>query len=188
VLGAFAWLSTNGGVTLYDAQGPQADGSSRQEFMRDLLADPHFNEVTIDRTLQQLAIEQMRRDPLRVLRLAGLKFLRTWNPVPNVAEYRAGIAAQVGAVYTVVTLLLALVGLIRAATVRLRRYQLTFWRINPGPRTFHALVWLPVICFTLVHCIYIGSVRYRIPLMPFVALAASTAAARPMAEQQRRNE
>ena len=39
----------------------------------------------------------------------------------------------------------------------------------------HLLLWLPVLYFTLVHCVFVGSLRYRVPLMPFVSIAAATA-------------
>jgi hypothetical protein len=93
-----------------------------------------------------------------VLRLAGVKLRRTWSPIPNVAEYRSGAVATVGAVYTIVVLLGAVAGL-----ARLR-----------GRRTARALLWVPVVYFTLVHCVYIGSVRYRVPLMPLLAIAAAS--------------
>lgn len=178
VLGSSAWLSTNGGVTLYDAQGPQADGSSNQAFLQELPDLRGLDEVTIDRTLQRLAGRQMRSHPDNVLRLAGLKFLRTWSLTPNVAEYRGGSAALVSAAYTLVVLVGAAIGLARAAALRLRPHQLTFWRLAPGLRSFHALLWLPVVYFTLLHCVYIGSLRYRVPLMPFLALATATSVAR----------
>jgi 4-amino-4-deoxy-L-arabinose transferase-like glycosyltransferase len=160
VLGSFAWLSTNGGVTLYDAQGPQADGSSNQAFLQDTPAFRRLDEVTLDRTLARRAAEQMRADPARVLRLAGVKLVRTWSPIPNVAEYRRGAIAFVGAVYTLAVLLGAVAGLARPA----------------GRRAWHALLWVPVVYFTLVHCVYIGSVRYRVPLMPLLGVAAASVA------------
>ena len=163
VLGAPAWLSTNGGVTLYDALGPQAEGRSDQAFLQSMPELNGLDEVQRDRVLTRLALDEMRREPLRVLRLAAVKFLRTWNPWPNVAEYRAGVAASAGAVYTVVVALGAVVATARAG-----------WSTR---RLFTAL-WLPVLYFTLVHCIYIGSVRYRVPLLPLVAVAASTVIAR----------
>lgn len=55
VLGDCAWLSTNGGVTLYDAQGPQADGSSNQAFMQALPQLAGLDEVARDRELRRLA-------------------------------------------------------------------------------------------------------------------------------------
>lgn len=131
-----------------------------------------LDEVPLDRMLQRLAIEHMRSHPENVLRLVGVKFLRTWSLTPNVEEYRGGATAVASVAFTLVVLLGAVIGLARALLLR------------PAPRlgqpswSFHALLWLPVIYFTLLHCIYIGSVRYRVPLMPFVELAAATACAR----------
>ena len=168
VIDAPAWLSTNGGVTLYDAQGPQADGSSNQDFLDDLPQLAGLDEVQRDRELRRLAIQQMRSDPGRVLRLAWVKFNRTWSLKPNVPDYRGGVIVLISTAFTTVTLLLAFVGLARAlgkgdsaATISRRR--------------LHLLLWLPVIYFTLVHCVFVGSLRYRVPLMPFVATAAATA-------------
>lgn len=182
VLGSPAWLSTNGGVTLYDAQGPQADGSSDQAFLERLEENPEFSamsEVERDAALQERALDHMRTNPARVLRLAVVKLMRTWNPFPNFVDYRGSRAAWVGAMYTVGVIALALVGMARGLSRRLRPHQMTFWRLLPGPRTFQALLWLPVLYFTFVHCIYIGSVRYRVPLMPLLAIGAATAFIRP---------
>lgn len=164
-LGAFAWLSTNGGATLYDAQGPQADGSSDQAFMQTLPELRGLDEVGRDRTLLRLALDQMARDPGRVLELAGVKLRRTWSLTPNVAEHRHGPAAWAGAAFTLVTALGALAGLARTVAGR---------RAPAGSGRLHALLWLPVAYFTLLHCVYVGSVRYRVPLMPFLAVAGAT--------------
>lgn len=162
----YAWLSTNGGVTLYDAQGPQADGSSNQGFLQQMPELQGLGEVERDRLLRQSAIRQMRADPGRALSLAGIKFLRTWSPLPNVAEYRTGPAALAGAVYTVLLLAGTAAALVRGfvghrdASAADRRRLL-------------ALGMLPLLYFTLVHCVYIGSVRYRVPLMPLMALVTA---------------
>jgi len=165
-IGAYAWLSTNGGVTLYDGQGPQADGSSNQAFLAEMPQLAGLGEVQRDRRLRDLALQQMRENPQRVLQLAAAKFARIWNPVPNVATYRRAPIALTSAIFTVATLLVALAGLMRAFTVRSREYL-----------TYQFLLWLPVIYFTLVHCLFVGSVRYRVPLMPILALAAGLTAA-----------
>ncbi len=162
VLGSWAWLSTNGGVTLYDAQGPQADGSSNQAF---LLLDPELrglDELALDQTLTRRALRQMWAHPGRVVQLAGVKFLRTWSLTPNVAEYRSGPAAVAGAAYTLLLLLGAVIGTARGVLARRAAPPWFAWRL---------LAWLPILYFTLVHCVYVGSVRYRAPLMPFLALA-----------------
>lgn len=163
-IGAYAWLSTNGGVTLYDAQGPQADGSSDQAFLDDPRTNPAYGvqgEAARDRALRDAALEHIRHDPRRVARLAGVKLLRTWSPVPNVAEYRSGAVGLVSAVYTVPVLMGAIVGAWRAG------------RRRGGPRRLIVLAWLTVLYFTVVHCVYIGSVRYRVPLMPLLSISAA---------------
>lgn len=165
VVGDWAWLSTNGGVTLYDAQGPQARGDSDQSFLAQMPELAELGEVQRDDRLRELALRQMRADPLRVLRLAGVKFLRTWSLFPNVADYRRGVAAYAGAAFTLTVLAAALVGLAGAAR---------HGRVLEGKRgSVRALVvaaLLPIVYFTLVHCVFVGSVRYRAPLMPHLAL------------------
>ncbi len=176
VLGSHAWLSANGGVTLYDALGPQADGSSNQAFLEAFAADPAFralDEVARDEFLRRRALQTVRADPARAARLALVKLARTWSPTPNVAEHRGGVTAAVSAVYTLLVLVGALVAAVRA--VRTTRHQ----------RSLHALLWAPVVYFTLVHCLYVGSVRYRVPLMPLLAIgtAVLTAARGPVTRQ-----
>ena len=157
VIGAPAWLSTNGGVTLYDAVGPQATGASDQSFLQRMPELAQMTEPQRDRYLYKRAIEQIRRDPLRIVRLAWVKFCRTWNPLPNAPGYRRSPRAWVLAAYTVVLLILAAVGV-------------GFWRRCPATL---ALILLPIVYFTILHSIFIGSVRYRVPLMPLLAMLAA---------------
>lgn len=170
VVGDFAWLSANGGVTLYDAQGPQANGASNQSFLEEMPELRGLNELALDQRLQLRAIDQMKRDPGRVLSLAAVKFSRLWNLVPNLESYRGSAAAIANAVFTGIVLLAALIGMIRLMAGRrhiaMRNAAIGRWLV---------LVILPVVVFTLLHCIYIGSVRYRVPLMPFVELLAAAA-------------
>ncbi|MCK4340785.1 MAG: glycosyltransferase family 39 protein [Phycisphaerae bacterium] len=178
VLGSFAWLSTNGGVTLYDAQGPRpdgrpADGSSDQAFLKQMPRLHGLDEVTLDQTLLRMAVEQMCKDPGHVLHLAGVKFVRMWSPTPNVEEYRHGAVALVSAGYTIPVLVGAFVGLVRTLITRRRTPAASRPARAPRLGSLHGLIWLPVIYFTLLHCIYIGSVRYRVPLMPLLALSAA---------------
>ena len=170
VVGSPAWLSANGGVTLYDAQGPQADGSGDQSFLLQIEEIRGLGEVERDRVLYRLALAQMRSDPARVLKLAWVKFKRTWSLTPNFSEYSGGATALVSAAFTSTALLLALIGV---------------WRVFRVRPAWVLLLVLPVVCFTLLHCVFIGSLRYRIPLMPFVEmLGAATVVtiARPSGE------
>lgn len=159
LIGDYAWLSTNGGVTLYDAQGPQATGASDQSFLSQMSSWQGPGEAGFDRQLRAAAVEQMQRDPWRVVRLAGVKFLRTWSLTPNAEEFRNLWRDLASTVFTGAVLLGAAVGT---------------WRLRHRPRLL-LLLWLPVVYFTIVHCVYIGSVRYRVPLMPFVEILAAAA-------------
>lgn len=157
VVGAPAWLSTNGGVTLYDALGPQASGASDQSFLDTMPELESMTEPQRDRYLYRRALEAVRSDRWRIVRLAWVKFRRTWNPLPNAPGYSHSPKAFVLAVYTLGLLVLAVPGL-------------WYWRRAP---VVLALVLLPVAYFTLLHSIFVGSVRYRVPLMPFVAILAA---------------
>lgn len=165
VIGDYAWLSANGGVTLYDALGPQADGSSNQSFLRERPELAGLGEAALDQRLHEMAMDEIRSDPLRVARLAWVKLLRMWNPLPNVDAYRGGWSGRISAAYSMTTIVLALMSLIDWAVRRGRSAA-----SRAAQRRYFALCLSPILAFTLIHCIYIGSVRYRVPLMPFVAL------------------
>ena len=118
------------------------------------------DEFARDRWMQHKAIETIRNDPAMSVR-SGLTLLgRFWNVLPLGGEslphgVRWGIAAFYG-----VTLLAAVVGL-----VRLTRAE---WP-----------VWWPaaamILSFTLVHSVYWADMRMRAPLVPSLALLAARA-------------
>lgn len=183
VLGGYAWLSANGGITLYDALGPQADGSSNQEFLQHMPDLAALSELERDARLRALAVAEVRSNPVRALELAGWKLLRTWNPFPNVAEHSNAPEGWVGAGYTLVVVGGALAALLLTGR-RPRTSAETPAEVEcgssgwPAQFTLHLLVWLPTVYFTLLHCVYIGSVRYRVPLMPLLAIAGALAIGR----------
>ncbi|MFO0837214.1 MAG: glycosyltransferase family 39 protein [Phycisphaerae bacterium] len=163
VIGDWAWLSSNSGLTLYDALGPQADGSSDQSFLANMPELATLGEAQRDRELHRLALESLAQDPLRVVRLAGAKLLRTWSLRPNVETHRGGIVATISAAFMIVVLAAALAGV-------LRRRRDGAWL---------AALLLPIAYFTLLHCVYVGSVRYRVPVMPMIELLAAGAISAP---------
>ena len=139
-----------------------------------------LDEAAQDRALRRLAVEQMRANPGRVFGLAGRKFLRTWSLTPNVTEYSSGLVAIASAGYTAVVLIFAFVGLWRS------------WAAKPDDRKVRSgrrlqlLIWMPIVYFTLVHCVFIGSVRYRVPLMPLLAISAGGCIRQARGNDQRR--
>jgi hypothetical protein len=91
------------------------------------------------------------------VQLAAIKFLRIWNFWPNEPSFSAWpVRLAVLATYLPL-LLLAARGLRRAAACG--------W---PG-----ALCWLPAVYFTLLHTVFVSSIRYRQPAMlGLIVLAA----------------
>ena len=172
VLGSYAWLSTNGGVTLSDGQGPQATGASDQSFLADMGYSGRFIEVVLDRQLRVEAIRQMRRDPWRVVSLAGVKFLRHVEPDAERRRVSQPVARPGERIHWAAVLLGAAVGT---------------WRLRRRPRVL-VLLWMPVVYVTLVHCIYVGSLRYRVPVMPFVEILAAAAFAASLDSRDRRHD
>ncbi len=151
--GRFVLTTCNVGESLYEAVGPFADGGPNKDETlwppsTDLLL---HDECARDRLLLRTSIDYMAATPRRVLRLAGVKFLRTWNILPNYPGERTTRNLWVSAAFTVPVYLAALVGL----AVMLRRREL-------------AWVLLPVLVWTLVHMVFVGSVRYRLPMMPLM--------------------
>jgi hypothetical protein len=180
VIGKFVVLTTNGGITLYDGNGPQADGSSNQDFLNQIRELDRKSEVEIDEYLQAEAIRHIREDPARFARLAWQRLLRTWNLTPNNPDFRNAAISGASAGYTGVLLLMVAVAILLAVTRRLRSRQ-TSNRVEATEAASSREHWrfwlwlaLPILYTTLTTLIYVGSVRYRVPLLPLMALLSST--------------
>ena len=105
--------------------------------------------------------------------LAAIKFVRTWNVWPNEASL-ARWPMRLLILCTYVPLLA--LGLAGAA-----RFTRLGWP--------YVLAWLPMGYFTLLHVVFVGSIRYREPAMIAVtALAAGVIArSRPLSITPRRD-
>lgn len=152
VLGQWRWTTTRGGISLYDGVQPGGEGASDLAHTKVDPAVVGLDELAWDRYWHERAVAAIRENPARMVALAGRKFLRTWNIVPNEENSRRGASAIVSAVWMTLVLLFAAIGL---------------WRLRGYARVWAVLL-TPVVAFTLLHMIYVGSVRYRIPLMPMV--------------------
>jgi hypothetical protein len=116
-----------------------------------------LSEIKWDRYLRDRAWAAARQNPSRVLALAWRKLLRTWSLTPNVQEYRHGLAAVVSGAWMALLLGLAVIGL------GARRRAVRAWLV----------LLLPVILLTLLHMVFVGSVRYRVPTMPLVMVLSA---------------
>lgn len=140
------------GPSLYDGLSADATGDSDMRFVeRDGLyaqpAAPDF-EYAADRQYRKLASDFVKGHPARALGLAFTKLGRFLNPFPNAGQFASRATWWGVGLFETPVLFLAAVG---------------FWQSRHAPwRLFLAAG--PVFYFALVHSVFIGSVRYRLPV------------------------
>jgi 4-amino-4-deoxy-L-arabinose transferase-like glycosyltransferase len=156
VFGRFVPTALWMGASLYDGLNPHATGASDMDFMN----DPEFwplGELEQDALLRDRALEFVRERPGQALRLAVVKLGRYWSPWPNADTLRSKWLAAASAIYTLPLFALWITGA---------------WALRRDPR---ALVLLggPLLYFCVLHTVFAGSMRYRIPgAVPAAGLAA----------------
>lgn len=166
VTGRFVPTTLQVGASLYDGLNPDATGGSNMDFVERFAAQERqasFQEhgdaleMRLDRRMRAEAIGWARNNPGRVLELAGIKFLRMWNFWPNEPRFSQGpIRWVVFFTYTPI-LFFAIIGA---------------WR-TLGRGWPYLLCWLPAVYLTLLHTVFVSSIRYRDPAMlALLALAA----------------
>lgn len=156
-LGHWIWLDANSGFTLYDGYNPDATGASDQSFVHRIPELQALDEVGRDEHLKQEAIEYARSHPGQVMTLAGAKLARTWSPVPLSREYGRPALRLVAMAYSVPFDALVLVGLL--------------W--GRMPRSVKVLLITPAVYFSIIHALTVGSLRYRVPVEPLLAVIAA---------------
>jgi hypothetical protein len=171
VTGLFVPTTLQVGESLYDGLNPQATGASDMRFVDDfrqhLRAEDIQNpaaaerancfEARLDRRLRDAAIAWAVRHPGRVAQLAAVKFLRIWNVWPNEASFRNGAFCLVLTAAYLPVLALGLAGVWRTAH-------------RGWP---YVLCVIPAVYFTLLHVIFVGSIRYRQPAMLVLIVPAA---------------
>ena len=165
VSGRFVATTLQTGASLYDGLNPDADGSSNMEFVPKFTAEeravdspgPDTFEYRLDRRMREAALAWARENPLRAVQLAGIKLLRTWNVWPNEPSLRSWpLRLAVFVTYTPLVCL-SLVGI----------WRFTSWG---WPYT---LAWLPAVYLSVLHVVFVGSIRYREPAMLALTVLAA---------------
>lgn len=164
----FIATTLQAGPSLYDGWRPDADGASDMRFVeafeQQADQDKTIPKTGIEREL--LLNEQMSRaawnwagqNPLRVIQLGFIKFARMWNVVPNFSEMQSPV--------------LRLAVLFGYAPVMITA-ALGAWQFR-SRKDLLLVCLLPAIYFSLLHMIYVGSLRYRQPAMfPLFVLSAA---------------
>lgn len=159
-LGAWIPVTTKMGADLYEQCCPEATGGPIYETIRWPEELEGMGEVEADRFLRERAWDCVREDPVRALKLAARRLGRLWNPLPNDAGHRGWGMLAVA--------LLANLPLFGLALLSLRR-------VLPRAPAPWLLAAMPVLLLTAIHTIFMGSVRYRAPALPGLAILAAAA-------------
>lgn len=169
--GRWILTTTQVGASLYDGLNPRADGGSNMWFVPAAInqvknslptADSLTVELELDRQLRQKALAWAGAHPKEVTHLALTKFRRFWNIVPNDPGFNRFPVNVIIALGSLLTFSLAAWG-----AVQFSRY----------PAVVMICV-LPAIYFTLLHLVFVSSLRYRLPAIPGLIVLGSAAVTR----------
>ena len=146
------------GPSLYDGLHPAATGSSDMKFFEDDNLLARMTEYEMDHEYRRRAWEFVRENPGRAIQLGCIKVARLWKPWPNAAQFRQWWLCLIVAAFFLPT-----VGFALFAAVR-RKCDVRCLLLTAGP----------VIYFTAIHSIFVGSLRYRLPAeYPLLILSAA---------------
>ncbi len=158
--GEFVRLDLAAGMVLYTGNNPlnkSGGGITAKDVDFSELPDSK-HPVQRDQAALRAAVKFIKADPGHFVAMMPVKFARLWRPWPYTDEYHNPLIVLVSVISAVPTFILALAGL--ALTLRSH-----FARLLP------CLAYVAYL--TLVHVVTFGSVRYRVPLEPFVLILAA---------------
>ena len=155
--GRYIVTSLQMGASLYDGLNPNATGASDMSFVDDFRKaeqddpsspqDEHF-EVRLDRRLKDAALQWANDNKLTVLTLGFKKLYSLWAPVPREATFRHPLLKYLLLTYYLPIFLLGIAGLLHSLICRRNEF-------------FFAI---PALYVTLLHTIFVASIRYRVPV------------------------
>ena len=160
------------GKSLYEATGPEANGGPGMERIKVPTLLGTMTEREVDEYYYKEAVSAIRKNPGRFLKLAAVKFARTWSATPNYQGYRKPIYMAVTAASVIPVVVLGVWG---------------WWLARRRVREWVVLL-LPVAYFTMLHMVFVGSVRYREPVMGFLMVLAGVALAGLLKTKQQKLE
>jgi hypothetical protein len=169
-VGRFVPTTLQVGASMYDAWNPRATGGSDMWFSADAYAVARKHqkagqlpagmpfEVYLDERLKRRAVQWLIGHPAQSARLAVKRPLIMWNPWPGHNVLSDGWARHG----------IALGFLVMIAAIGWGMARTCFWR-SP-----YWLLWLPAAYYTLIHIVFVSSMRYRQPaILAALPLAAA---------------
>ncbi len=157
----FFRFTTLQGISLYESVYSGATGGPRQSDIVRPPAIQNLPEGQRDAAWTRRAFADVFDHPFRMVRLGFVKIGRTWSPWLHARGYSRPWLNALLCVWYVPLFLLALAGLPILRT----------WR---GPA---GILLIGILYFTAMHAVFLGSVRYRVPVMPLVCIFAAAAPA-----------
>ncbi len=174
VTGEFVLTTLQVGPSLYDGLHAGATGGSDEgmEFMAQFAEEQRTEDAASDalrstfeyrlnRRAQRASIEWIKKHTSEVALLSWRKFLRTWSLWPNGGDIGSGILRAALTIGCFAILALACIGSFQLRTTKL---GLNGWGVK--------FYWLPTVYFTLLHMIFVGSIRYREPAVLVLTVLA----------------
>ena len=150
----FVPLTTMTGLSFWEGNNPHATGGLCQYWPEEI---KNMSEVDRDRYLTKATLRVIVENPSRFFKLLGIKFVRFWNIVPNYKGFSSFLYNMVSLLSYPPVIITGIYGMF--LTKRKWRRFLVFY--------------LSFFSFTLIHMIFVGSIRYRVPVMPFMIIFSS---------------
>ncbi len=145
------------GPSLYDGLNPDATGDSDMEFFEKDRLLQTMSEFEMDREYRRRSWAFAASHPQRVIWLALVKQVRYWSPAPNTPQFKHPL------IHTVAWLAYAPLILFAGLGAWFSRRDI--WLL--------ILTAAPIFYFALLHLLFVGSLRYRLPAeYPLAVLAA----------------
>lgn len=160
------WIHTSlwSGPSLYDGLNPRATGSSDMRFLDDEQLYLKMSEYSVNQNYKQRSWQFVISNPTLVLRLAYWKALRYLSPTLQATGFSGGIFAGVCIVWYAFFCVSLCAGIFKARATPLKL----------------GLLAAPFLQFLLVHMVFVGSVRYRLPLEFPLSVICAHGLASPM--------
>ena len=157
VCGHWVFTSLWSGPSLYDGLHPGATGASDMTFIDIETVYATMSEYDANEHYKARAVEFVTSNPGRTIELAVIKAGRYLSPTLNAADFSGGPFSLVCLAWYAM-----FAGLLLWGTIRLRKQ-----------RAIVGLLTGPFLQFLLVHMVFVGSIRYRLPVeFPLSIIAA----------------
>lgn len=158
VTGHWIFTSLWSGPSLYDGLHPGATGASDMTFVDSENLFSTMSEFDANSNYKERAFQFAIENPGRAIELAVLKSARYLSPTLNAVGFSGGLFSLVCLAWYVLLLLFVVAGALRSF----------------GGFAEVLLLAGPFLQFLLVHMVFVGSVRYRLPVeFPLTVLAAA---------------